>query len=273
MTVPVLICPACRRLEGGDLYVWTVEPDPAGLRCACGATYPVIDGVPLLFRDLDAWLASEGAEAFKRADLPAAAQERLLLGAGGALARNASLVATYARSRNGPLQDWLRATMAAAEGPVLELGSGLGASDRADVVALDHNLALLRHHPGVRVCGDAADPPFLPASFSTVVLANLLDSCADPGLVLAQADALLRPGGRLVVTCAFAFQDTITPRAHRFTPGDLVAALSSEGALGGHRVNHRVLEQIDPLPWPIRLSDRTTHLHDTLAIISEKSTE
>lgn len=273
MTSPVLVCPTCRRLEGGDLYVWTVEHDPAGLRCVCGATYPVIDGIPLLFRDLDAWLASEGAEALRRADLPVEVQERLLTGAGGALARNASLVATYARSRTGPLQDWLRATVAAAAGPVLELGAGLGASDRADVVALDHNLALLRHHAGVRVCADAADPPFLPASFSTVLLANLLDSCADPGLVLAQADALLRPGGRLVVTCAFAFQDAITPRPHRFTAPELVAALSGRGALGRHHIDHQIVEQIDPLPWPIRLSDRTTHVHDTLAIISMKSLE
>jgi SAM-dependent methyltransferase len=268
--LPTLVCPRCRRFADGALHVNTLASGGHLLLCSCGARYPRIDGVPVVFRDLDRWLESEGAEALRRSDLPPETAALVATGAGGALARNDALVATYARSRVGPLQDWLREALDRAEGPVLELGAGLGVGDRSDVVALDHNLALVRRHPGVRVCGDAADPPFLPASFATVVLPNLLDACPDPGLVLAQADALLRPGGRLVVTCAYAFQDAITPRPRRFTPDELVAALDDRGALAGYRIAHRLESQVDRLAWPLRVTDRLTHVHEVHALSSQK---
>lgn len=231
----------------------------------------MIDGVAIVFRELDAWLAAEGAEALRRADLPEDVAALVTRGMGGPAARNASLLEVYSRSREGALQDWLRARVDAIEGRVLELGAGLGASARNDVVALDSNLALLRHHPGVRVCGDAADPPFLPASFDAVVLPNLLDSTATPALVLAQADALLRPGGRLVVTCAYAFRDDVTPRPHQFTPGELTAALDGRSPLRDFRFEHRIVEEKDPVAWPLVLSDRLTQVHAAHALISVKS--
>jgi len=147
----------------------------------------------------------------------------------------------------------------------------VGATRRTDIVALDHNLALLRRHAGFRVCGDAADPPFLPASFDAVVLPNVLDACADPAVVLAQADALLRPGGRLVVTCAYAFHEDVTPRSRWFDPEHLVAALDGRGGFFGFPFSHRVVEATDRIPWPIALTERLTHTHAVHALISEKS--
>ncbi|MFN7143832.1 MAG: methyltransferase domain-containing protein [Myxococcota bacterium] len=269
--LPTLICPACRHVTADGLHVRTLDAVDGLLRCACGAAHPVVDGVPLLFRDLDGWLAGEGAEALRRSDLPSAVTERIVAGAGGALARNDALVDVYARSRDGELQDWLRRVMGALSGDVLEMGAGLGACERSDVVALDHNLALVRRHPGRRVCGDAADPPFLPEQFDAVVLANVLDSCADPGLVLGQANALLKPGGTLVVTCAYAFQDAITPRSRRFAPSDLAAALDGRGALGGYGLPHRLVEDVDAIPWPLRVSGRLRHVHAVHALISRKA--
>lgn len=268
---PWLVCPVCRHARDGALHVNLLTDAAEGLGCPCGARFPVVDGVPILFRDTDAWLRGEAAEALRRADLDPAVLARIVAGAGGALARNDALVATYAASREGPLQDWLRAAVAALDGRVLEIGAGLGACARRDVVALDANLALVRRHPGVRICGDAADPPFLPETFDAVVLPNLLDSCADPGLVLAQADALLRPGGQLVVTCSYAFEDAVTPRERRFEPDDLRAALDGRGALGGYRVAHRLVAEEDPIAWPLRLGPRRVHVHDAHALISQKS--
>jgi SAM-dependent methyltransferase len=271
--IPVpLVCPVCRHLTGSDLHVRTLEAFGGLLRCGCGATFPVIDGVPLVLRDVDEWLRVEGAEALRRADLPEDVAARVTNGMGGAAARNASLLGVYRRSREGALQDWLRARVSALEGLVLEMGAGLGACARTDVVALDSNLAMLRHHPGVRICGDAADPPFLPASFDAVVLPNLLDSTTNPALVLAQADALLRPGGQLVVTCAYAFHDDITSPDRRFTPAELTAALDGRAPLQNFRLDHHVVEEKDPLPWPIALSDRLTQVHAAHALISVKST-
>jgi SAM-dependent methyltransferase len=177
----------------------------------------------------------------------------------------------YAASAEGPAQDWLRLRCLPLPGDVLELGAGLGVTGRDDVVAMDSNLGMLRYHRGWRVVGDAADPPFLGGRFDAVVLANVLDSCADPGLTLAQADALLRPGGTLVVTCAYAFQDAVTPIRHRFGSAALADALDGEAPFFGYPLRHRVVERVSRLPWPLRVSDRTTHLHDVEAFVSVKA--
>ncbi len=268
---PTLVCPACRRAEAGDLYVQTLDPIGGMLGCACGALHPVVDGIPLVWRDLDGWLRSEGAEALRRTDLPDDLARRLAIGAGGALARNSALLSAYLGSREGPLQAWWRERAGLLEGLVLELGCGIGATDRADIVGLDANLALLRHHPGrVRICGDAADPPFLPGAFDAILLPNLLDSCADPALVLAQADALLRPGGQLLLSCAYAFRDEVTPRARWFSPDALAAALDGGPALGGYPLRHRLSERTDRIDWPIRVNEREVHTHAAQVLISQK---
>lgn len=237
------------------------------LACGCGAVYPVVDDVPIVLRDLEAWIASEGAEALRRLDLPPATEALL---ARGAVARNRALADAYTRSAGGPLSAWLRARR--LDGLVLEVGAGVGALGRDDVVALDLNLALLRRHPArVRVCGDAADPPFLGGCFDALVLANVLDSCADPALVLAQADALLRPGGTLVVTCAYAFRDDVTPPARRFRPEELLAALDGGAPFRGYALPHRIVDHADHIEWTLRTGERVSHVYEVQGIVSKKA--
>ena len=108
MPRPDLVCPACRHAKDGALYVQLPVPHGTGLRCACGAQYPIVDGVPLLFRELDAWLASEGPEAIRRVDVDPELEAELCRRSGGTLARNHSLRQVYQASRAGPLQDRLR---------------------------------------------------------------------------------------------------------------------------------------------------------------------
>jgi SAM-dependent methyltransferase len=259
-----LVCPACRTSSGGGLEVRRLSAGaPGTLGCACGAVYPIVDGIPIVRRDLAAWLATEGPETLRRRDLPPAVEEILVEGTGGAVARNDALAKVYGQPISGGLRHWMEARAREFEGTVLELGSGLGLTGRTDVVALDHNFGLLRLHRGwARVCADAGDPPFLAGSFDVVILANVLDACANPGLVLAQADALLAPGGRLVVTCAFAFHESITPRAHWFDAAGLDAALRGEAPLGTYAVaGHTIVEHAADLAWPLALSPRLSHVH------------
>jgi SAM-dependent methyltransferase len=59
--------------------------------------------------------------------------------------------------------------------------------------------------------GNAADPPLRPGAAEVVLAVNLLDSVSDPAGLLRQLDAILAPGGLLVLTSPFHWQDGITP--------------------------------------------------------------
>jgi len=90
-------------------------------------------------------------------------------------------------------------------------------------------------------------------------------------VVLAQADALLVPGGVLVVTCAFAFQPAITPRERWFDAADLELALRGERPLAGVSIpGHVVEEHLPNLAWPLALSERLSHVHTVDAWVTRK---
>jgi uncharacterized protein YbaR (Trm112 family) len=58
---PLLVCPACRTRtpDGARLDVRTLDRAGDLLVCACGRSYPVIDGVPILMADPGAYLHRE----------------------------------------------------------------------------------------------------------------------------------------------------------------------------------------------------------------------
>lgn len=247
------------------------SPDASGwLRCGCGARYPVVDGIPAVLRDLDAFLASEGPILLARQDLDPGLAEELALRSGGALARGVRLARVYAGSPPSPLTGWLAEQVAEAEagpGAVVEIGCGRGIGARS--LGLDWNFSLLRAHRGPRVCGDAHDPPLAGGSFAAAVLANVLDSCRDPYLVLAQAAGLLAPGGRLILSCAFAFDDAITMPGGRFSEAELLAGVDGDG-FGPYRSGLRLVERQE-LDWELQISARTTHRHRALALVAERT--
>ncbi len=241
------------------------------LVCQCGRAYPIVDDVPIVVQDLAGWAQSEGPSALRRSDVAPEVVE--LLAVDAASRRNRRLRAAYA-STGGDLPGWIASTIAGAPGPVLEIGSGPG---HAGTVRLDLNLDLLRAGPrpdrlvetadgvvvpvGAAVVAHAADPPFEAGAFETVVLANVLDSCDDPAVVLAQADALVAPGGRLVVTCAYAFDDTITRPAHRFDEQQLMAALTGRADFCGYGLDCRLDGPPMDLEWVLNPGPRTRHVH------------
>ncbi len=269
--------------SAGNLQLSGLYAAGSVLRCACGTRYPVVAGIPIVLADVASWAASEGLDAL-RSDADPELLE-LLLPPGSAAARNCDLARVYADSPRSPLVDWVDDELSRQDGLVLELGSGPG---HPGTVRVDLNHRLLRSgpaaaelapdprfedslavRPGVAVCADAIDPPFPPESFDAVALVNLLDSCRDPALALAQADALVKPGGTLILTCAFAFGDP-TPPSRRFDETDLVRALSGETEFGGHALASRVERVDDDLEWTLRLSPRTRHVHRALALVARK---
>lgn len=264
----LLVCVRCRGPRDGRLF-WEqllVRGDFA--ECSCGARYPVVDGIPVVFNNLAAFLESEGPVLLERQDLGEELREGLERGAGGPLERSRSLLATYRRSTEGPLQEWLREEGRNLQGRVLEGGCGLGV--RAESVGMDHNFGLLRAAVcDEKVCGDLLDPPFGPSSFDGIILANVLDSCAQPAMVLAQADALLRPGGCLLLSCAFAYRSDITPPQHWLGEEQLLAGLQGQRSIGPVGLRY-ALERVEERDWPLWVSPRQRSVFRTLALRARK---
>lgn len=256
---PALVCPGCRRVEGDRLRVEVLRAEGDWLGCACGRRYPVVDGIPVLLRDLDGWLAQQAPELLRRRDLPAGAA--LARAAGGVLARNQEQVDCYGSAPPSPWRSWLAARVAALPRPVLEVGAGLG---HPDTTALDLNFALLAAR-GEGVVGDGADPPFLAGSFGAVVLANVLDVCADPWLLFAQAAALLRPGGVLLVGCAYAFRAEIGQA--RFSEAELRGAMQGR-PFGPYASALELVEEVERLRWRLPIGVRSEQVHEVHGLVA-----
>ncbi len=256
MPLPTLICPACRGLRpDGRFHAAALVPVDLGHRCpACGALHPTVDGVPIVLRDVDAWLKDELPLVMSRQDLPEELSSLLCRRAGGALGRSWRRREVYRELADSPLHARLAALLPTLPGPVLELGAGTGAHGCAHVVAVDLDWLLLRDHPGQAVLADALDPPFEAHSFGAVVATNLLDSCRDPALLLGQMDALLRPGGTLLVTSPLAWDPGVTPPAAWMQEADVDAFFAQRG--------YAVVREQHA--WSLRQGPRTTTTHEAL---------
>ena len=240
----------------------------AWLLCDCGARYPVVDGIPLIFKDFRAFLSSEAPILLARQDL---GELGVLFRhhAGGPLRRLQEQLQSYAASPEGELQQWLGQKLRSLPGQVLEAGCGLGLSEGS--VGLDYSFGLLQQSCCARkVCADLGSPPFAAASFDAVILANVLDSSRDPALVLAQADALLRPGGTLLLTCAFAFSEEVTPLESWFEEEALLAGLRGEQDFFGYLLNYSLEEQGER-SWPLQRRPRERVEFRTLCVVARKN--
>lgn len=243
---PRLVCPRCRRVDGGRLSIAFLETASERLLCRrCDSSYPVVQGTRVVVKDIDGWNAET------RDDV--------------------ALVGIFRDREVGPLADRVESIVGALEGDILDLGCGCGALyRRRDVTAVDWSLAMARGFGSGALVADAADPPFEPARFDAVLLLNVLDTCANPRVVLAQADALLRPGGTLVVSCPYAWADRVPPE-QRFGAEDLVRALDANGESLGVRSHFDIVSLDDPVAWRLRVTGRLVQEFACQLLVAHKA--
>lgn len=101
-----------------------------------------------------------------------------------------------------------RLATAAAPGPSLEIGGGIGNLRQflPELVSVD-----IQFSPWLDCVADAHQLPFRAASFANVVLFDVLHHLQYPGRFLAEAARLLKPGGRALV-----LEPAITPLSFPF---------------------------------------------------------
>lgn len=95
---------------------------------------------------------------------------------------------------------------ASVAGPSLEIGGGIGNLDagRGELLRID-----IQRSPGVDIVADAHRLPFISQAFSNIYLFDVLHHLQCPMLFFAEANRLLRPGGRLIMV-----EPGITPVSH-----------------------------------------------------------
>lgn len=214
---PGYVCPRCRRAVD--------DRDGAFVCRSCGATYPVVAGIPDFRVFPDPWLGLEAdrekavrlARETEGMDLEEALHAYWEMTPSTSPEQAAGFVRHCLRARDRS-EAWLddvvgRRSGGGGEGaPWLDLGTGtadLAAAATArgmPVAGVDIALRWLvvaRRRPGVRegavrlVCACAEALPFPDARFGRVLSLGLLAHAADPDAVAAEAFRVLRPGGRV----------------------------------------------------------------------------
>jgi SAM-dependent methyltransferase len=107
------------------------------------------------------------------------------------------------------------------------------------------------------VCGDALDPPLVPAAFDRVVALNLLDSVHRPTQLLSVVDGLCKPGGEVILSSPYAWQSSVmadTERLGGLDPAADLAATFRDGVGLGAR--YRIEDEAE-LPWTLRRDARS----------------
>jgi SAM-dependent methyltransferase len=255
-----LVCPGCRGIVDGRLVYAHLVEDPGGLGCPrCSALYPVVDGTPIVLRDVDAWLEKELSAVLLRKDLPDEVMDRLLR-ADTRYRKDRRHVSIYSGSPGGSLQTWIRESLEGQAGPIADLGCGMADRGRSDVLGVDLYWGLLQGFHGRKLVADIVDPPFAAEAFGCIVLANVVDSCREPWILLQQVDALLRPGGRLLLACPFAWDDGITPPAKQLDEGQLRSFFEKRG----------YSLDVGSEEWLLRASPRTATTHLCLTLDCRK---
>ncbi len=105
--------------------------------------------------------------------------------------------------------------------------------------------------------GDALDPPFLAEQFAAVVALNLFDSVSEPLVLLGQCEALLQPGGVLLLSSPYHFQASVTPNAAKllqWLPPELPLPQAFERlftgeAIPGFFTEFRIEKRAYNVPW------------------------
>ena len=110
-------------------------------------------------------------------------------------------------------------------------------------------------------CANALDPPFQAESFAAIVMCNVIDSVPDPVTLLGQCEALLKPGGALLLSSPYHWQEAVTPhdrRPQRLWPEGVDIRVGMEALLTGQVLpgflDSLSLQRSEPaLPWQMTL--------------------
>ncbi len=190
----LLRCPACGSL---------VEPREESLLCAdakCGASYPVVDGVPVLINEQSSVFAIDDFVGHKNLffDLsPKGKLKRALKRLKPGISANISGRRNYARLTELLLAECGSPRVLIVGGSILGIGmEPLATNPAIELVDTDVSFG-----PRTKLICDAHDIPFADESFDCVIVQAVLEHVADPCKCVSEFWRVLKPNG-------FAYSET-----------------------------------------------------------------
>jgi SAM-dependent methyltransferase/uncharacterized protein YbaR (Trm112 family) len=131
------------------------------------------------------------------------------------------------------------------------------------------------------VC-DALAPPFVPATFGGAVALNLLDCVTSPWQFLQRTAALVTPGGFLALTTPYDWSAAVPVETwlgghsqrgpHHGSSEPILRALLTPGAYPQSLNGFRIIVDLDRLPWPVRLHERSIMEYQVHAVVAQRET-
>jgi SAM-dependent methyltransferase len=110
------------------------------------------------------------------------------------------------------------------------------------------------------LAGNAIDPPFISESFDLVSSLNLLDNIKSPAVLLGQLNALLCPGGVLILSSPYNWRLDITELNEWLETEKSDATNTVRGVLEGKVIPEYgfdfTVESEEDVLWPLRNYDR-----------------
>jgi len=125
------------------------------------------------------------------------------------------------------------------------------------------------------VQGDVLAPPFEAESFPAVAALSLLDTVPDPVVALGQLDALLVPGGLLLLASPWSWEAHVTPPAAWWSGPAATAGETLRALLAGRHpslphLRYELLEEADGLTWSLPGHVRLVHRFRLEAVLARK---
>ncbi|CAN5155378.1 hypothetical protein BH09GEM1_BH09GEM1_41270 [soil metagenome] len=260
MAVIDFVCPRCR----GEL-----QSDAHEYRCdTCGATYPIVFGIPDFRVEPDPWIGFEDdrdkarrlLELTEGQDLGASVRAYWDM-TPGTPTEYARRFTEYVLGGEQRSAEWLDAIGPAPEGdaPWLEIGCASGdliatlAGRGIRAVGVDvamRWLVLARKRPALDdasytlVCANGEFLPFRDATFGRVVSIGTLEHCRAAEDVISESARVLRPAGEIVIRTTNRYSALPEPHVNLWGVGLLPRSWSDKyvRARGGQGyLHHRVL--------------------------------
>jgi SAM-dependent methyltransferase len=126
------------------------------------------------------------------------------------------------------------------------------------------------------ILADALDPPLTACSMDFVSALNLIDSISNPLILIGQMDAMLKHGGKLLITSPFTWNRDITPESCWLEEPETSPLIILRELLEGIRMpqndfTYRIVREELNIPWILPVSANQMSLFRTQVMLAEKS--